>query len=200
MSNLNPATHPKCAAQSLESCLSLRNPMDDSPPGSSVTGILHARTVEWVAIYFSSVSSIHRDQTLFLCLLHWQEGSLPLAPPSQVHKGLNCFLVCLQLDTYTEESTEPPNSGWEMLPWGDLGPQGSRSWETPDSGTPRLAGTLGPGSTHRDAELPGDALPARLLGTCVSFTLFPEPRTGEGRAAPTSLYSWWWTRDSPCCL
>ena len=103
MSNLNPATHPKCAAQSLESCLSLRNPMEDSPPGSSVTGILHARTVEWVAIYFSSVSSIHRDQTLFLCLLHWQEGSLPLAPPSQVHKGLNCFLVCLQLDTSIPE-------------------------------------------------------------------------------------------------
>ena len=162
MSNLNPATHPKCAAQSLESCLSLCNPMDDSPPGSSVTGILHARTVEWVAIYFSSVSSIPRDQTLFLCLLHWQEGSLPLAPPSQVHKGLNCFLVCLQLDTYTEESTEPPNSGWEMLPWGDLGPQGSRSWETPDSGTPRLAGTL------RTREHPQGCRAARWRPACTT--------------------------------
>ena len=38
MSKFNPATHPKYAAQSLQSCSSLCNPMDDSPPGSSVTG------------------------------------------------------------------------------------------------------------------------------------------------------------------
>ena len=40
------------AAKSLQSCLTLCNPIDGSPPGSSVPGILQARTLEWVAISF----------------------------------------------------------------------------------------------------------------------------------------------------
>ena len=36
------------AAKSLQSCLTLRNTMDGSPPGFSVHGILQARTLEWV--------------------------------------------------------------------------------------------------------------------------------------------------------
>ena len=46
-----------------QSCLTLRNPMDCSPPGSSVHGILQARILEWVAISFSRASSPSRDQT-----------------------------------------------------------------------------------------------------------------------------------------
>ena len=42
------------AAKSLKSCPTLRNPIDGSPPGSSVPGILQARTLEWVAISFSN--------------------------------------------------------------------------------------------------------------------------------------------------
>ena len=42
------------AAKSLQSCLTLCNPIDGSPPGSSVPGILQARTLEWVAISFSN--------------------------------------------------------------------------------------------------------------------------------------------------
>ena len=42
------------AAKSLQSCPTLCDPMDVSPPGSSVPGILQARTLEWVAISFSS--------------------------------------------------------------------------------------------------------------------------------------------------
>ena len=42
------------AAKSLQSCPTLCNPRDSSPPGSPVPGILQARTLEWVAIYFSS--------------------------------------------------------------------------------------------------------------------------------------------------
>ena len=41
-------------AKLLQSCLTLRDPMDSSPPGSSVPGILQARTLEWVAISFSN--------------------------------------------------------------------------------------------------------------------------------------------------
>ena len=42
------------AAKSLQSCPTLCDPIDSSPPGSSVPGILQARTVEWVAISFSN--------------------------------------------------------------------------------------------------------------------------------------------------
>ena len=40
------------AAKSLQSCLTLCDPVDGSPPGSLVPGILQARTLEWVAISF----------------------------------------------------------------------------------------------------------------------------------------------------
>ena len=42
------------AAKSLQSCLTLCDPIDGSPPGSPVPGILQARTLEWVAISFST--------------------------------------------------------------------------------------------------------------------------------------------------
>ena len=42
------------AAKSLQSCPTLCNPRDGSPPGSPVPGILQARTLEWVAISFSN--------------------------------------------------------------------------------------------------------------------------------------------------
>ena len=47
------------------SCLTLRDPIDCSPPGSSVHGILQARILERVAILFSRGSSQSRDQTQF---------------------------------------------------------------------------------------------------------------------------------------
>ena len=42
------------AAKSLQLCLILHDPIDGSPTGSSVPGILQARTLEWVAISFSN--------------------------------------------------------------------------------------------------------------------------------------------------
>ena len=42
------------AAKSLKSCPTLCNPIDGSPPGSAIPGILQARTLEWVAISFSN--------------------------------------------------------------------------------------------------------------------------------------------------
>ena len=42
------------AAKSLQSCPTLRDPIDGLLPGSSVPGILQARTLEWVAISFSN--------------------------------------------------------------------------------------------------------------------------------------------------
>jgi len=42
------------AAKSLQSCPTLCDPIDSRPPGSTVLGILQARTLEWVAISFSN--------------------------------------------------------------------------------------------------------------------------------------------------
>ena len=42
------------ATKSLQLCLTLCNPIDSSPPGFPIPGILQARTLEWVAISFSN--------------------------------------------------------------------------------------------------------------------------------------------------
>ena len=42
-------------AKSLQSCPTLCNPIDGSPPGSAIPGILQTRTLEWVAIAFSGL-------------------------------------------------------------------------------------------------------------------------------------------------
>ena len=46
--------YPAAAAKSLRSCPALCNPIDGSPPGYPIPGILQARTLEWVAISFSN--------------------------------------------------------------------------------------------------------------------------------------------------
>ena len=51
-----------------QSCLTLYNPMDYSPPGSSIHGILQARILEWVAISSSRGSSQPRDRTQVSCI------------------------------------------------------------------------------------------------------------------------------------
>ena len=48
-----PLINHHAAAKSLQSCPTLCDPIDGSPPGSTIPGILQARTLEWVAISFS---------------------------------------------------------------------------------------------------------------------------------------------------
>ena len=73
-----------CYAKSLQSCPTLCNPIDGSPPGCPVPGILQARTLEWVAISFSNawkwkvkVKSLSR---VWLLRTPWTAAHL--APPS----------------------------------------------------------------------------------------------------------------------
>ena len=54
MGSVGHAAAAAAAAKSLQSCPTLCNPKDGSPPGSPIPGILQARTLEWVAISFSS--------------------------------------------------------------------------------------------------------------------------------------------------
>ena len=68
------------AAKSLQSCPTLCDPIDDSPLGSPVPGILQARTLEWVAISFSNAWKWKvKGKSLKLCptLSDPMDGSLP---------------------------------------------------------------------------------------------------------------------------
>ena len=102
------------AAKSLQSCPTLSDPIDGSPPGSPVPGILQARTLEWVAISSSSawkwkvkVKSLSRVQLLatpwtvahqappstgFSGQEYWSGVPLPI-PKIHIHfLERNCFL------------------------------------------------------------------------------------------------------------
>ena len=87
-------------AELLQSCLTLCDPMDCSPPGSCVRGILRERIPEWVAISSSRESSQTRDLTRVSCnLLHWQADSLPLGPlggPVFTHRKRIVALRCVK--------------------------------------------------------------------------------------------------------
>ena len=63
LSNTSNTLAAAAAAKSLQSWLILCNPIDSSPQGSPVSGILQARTLEWVAISFSSAWKWKREVT-----------------------------------------------------------------------------------------------------------------------------------------
>ena len=67
-------------AKLLQSCPTLRDPMDCSPPGSSVHGILQARILEWVAMPFSRDLPNPGIEPVSLVCPALQADSLPLVP------------------------------------------------------------------------------------------------------------------------
>ena len=77
------------AAKLLQSCPTLCDPIDGSPPGSSVHGILQARTLEWVAISFSNAWKWEVKVKLLshvrLLATPWTEAHQ--APPSMGFSG-----------------------------------------------------------------------------------------------------------------
>ena len=70
-----------CARSVTQSCLTLCDLMDCSPPGYSIHGIFQARTLEWVDIPFSRGSSQARDWTLLSCIAG--RFFLPSEPPGK---------------------------------------------------------------------------------------------------------------------
>ena len=83
------------AAKSLQSCLTLCDPTDGSPPGSAVPGILQARTLEWVAVSFSN------------------EGKWKVKV-----KSLN--RVRLSATPWTAAYQAPPSMGFSRQEWGAI--------------------------------------------------------------------------------
>ena len=80
--------HCACVLKSFQSCRTLCDAMNYSPPSSFVYEILQAWILEWVVKPFSGGSSCPRDQTRVSCLMHRLMGSLPLATPGK------CFFHC----------------------------------------------------------------------------------------------------------
>ena len=76
-------------AKWLQSCSTLCDPMDYSPPGSSDHGIIPGKNIG-VGCHFllQGILPIQRSSTCLLHLLHRQRGSLPLAPLGSPHGGL----------------------------------------------------------------------------------------------------------------
>ena len=106
--SFNPAA---AAAKSLQSCPTLCDPIDSSPPGSPIPGILQARTLEWVAISFSSAGK-------WKVKVKWLSRVLLLATP------------------WTAAYQAPPSMGfsrqeyWSGLPLpSPFNPGDSQTWE-----------------------------------------------------------------------
>ena len=90
------------AAKSRQSCPTLCNPIDGSPPGSSVPGILQARTLEWVAISFSKAwkwKVKSESEVAQSCPTQWPHGLQPTRllhpwdfPGKSTGVGCHCLL------------------------------------------------------------------------------------------------------------
>ena len=80
-------------AKSIQSCLTLYNPIDGSPPGSPILGILQARTLEWVAISFSNAwkwkAKVKSFRHVWLFATPWTAAYQ--APPSMGFSRQECW-------------------------------------------------------------------------------------------------------------
>ena len=88
--------HACVCTKSLQSRLTLCDPVAHCPPGPSVPGILQARTLEQVPWAPPGVFPIQGSNAPLLRLLHWQAGSLPLAPPGSSQNKEKWLCSCHQ--------------------------------------------------------------------------------------------------------
>ena len=101
----------------IQSCLTLCDPMDCSPPGSSVHGILQAWILEWDChVLLHGIFLIQGWSPSLLYLLHWQVGSLPSLPPGKPRQGTTIFIkenTMKKLLKITEVTLSTP---WDCSP------------------------------------------------------------------------------------
>ena len=104
------------AAKSLQSCLALCDPMDGSPPGSSIPWILQARALEWVAISFSNVCMHAKSLQSCLTLCDPMDGSPPVSPVHGILQARILEWVAISFSRKTVMLTIPScfhsGSGW----------------------------------------------------------------------------------------
>ena len=106
-----------CVCSVAQSCLTLWDPMDCSLSGSSVHRILQARTLEWVAIPFLQGIFLTQGLNLHLFwLLHWQAGSLLLAPPGKPFIDMSQWLTIRRFQVKMKHfPSYSENSRWATL-------------------------------------------------------------------------------------
>ena len=117
-------------AKLFQLCPTLCDPMDYTPPGSSVYGILQARILEWVAISFFRGASQPRDRTrmsYISCI--GRQGSLPPAPPAKLCVPLGRLLYIsvpqfARLSKGDSGATHPPENGEDQDDSCSMPPQG----------------------------------------------------------------------------
>ena len=102
-----------------QSCPTLCDLMDYSPPGSSVHGILQARILEWVAISFSRGSSWPRNQTRVSCIAgrFFTDWAM-----REAQKAICCCCCCCQVASVVSNSVRPHRRQPTRLP---------RPWDSP---------------------------------------------------------------------
>ena len=111
------------AAKSLQSCPTLYHPIDGSPPGSPIPGILQARTLEWVAISFSNAWNWKVKVNLLSCVrlfaTPWTAAhQLPCLSPSPATKSLqSCPTLCDPIDGSPPGSPVPEILQARTLEW-----------------------------------------------------------------------------------
>ena len=115
------------AAKSLQSCLTLCHPIDGSPPGSSVPGILQPRILEWVAISFSNVCMHAKSLQSCPTLCNPVDGSPPGShhpwdsPGKNTGMGCHFLLQCMKVKSESEAAQSCPTLSHPM----DCSPPGS---------------------------------------------------------------------------
>ena len=103
--------------QSLQLCLTLCDPMDYSPPGSSVHGIFQARILEWPAMPSSRGSSLPRDRTRVSCISYTADGFFTAEPPEKPHnfcqvQSLSCVWLFATPWTAARQASLSITNSW----------------------------------------------------------------------------------------
>ena len=116
------------AAKSLQPCPTLCDPIDGSPPGSPVPGILQARTLEWVAISFSNAWKWKVRVKSLICagLLATPWTAASQAPPSmgfsrQKNTGVGCHCLLGKGKLEKEMATHSIVLAWRIPGTGEPG-------------------------------------------------------------------------------
>ena len=110
----------KSEREDAQSYRTLSDPMDCSPPCSSGHRILQARILEWDAMsFYGGIFLTQESNPHLLGLLHWQVGSLPLAPPAAATaKSLqSCPTLCDPIDGSPPSSPVPGILQARTLEW-----------------------------------------------------------------------------------
>ena len=109
------------AAKLLQSCLTLCDPIDGSPPGSPVPGILQARTLEWVAISFSNAWKVKVKSLSHVRVLATSWTAAHQAPPSMGFSKQEYWSgVPLPSPIKAARRKERYNLNWQYLKWNAL--------------------------------------------------------------------------------